>query len=160
MQQRITNRLLSLFGFQQWLRILRWLLPFSLILVVVVYEVGPSRWIFDAYGFTTHLTAEIVIFGTIGPVLAYVLLELLTRWLDERSTSDWQSKLLRQTRQELEESRQLNDQAVQLLFANGALLSALKSDLAETSTGTVAHIEIAEQALQTAARQLRASLEE
>lgn len=145
-------------GFRHRLRLLRWLVPILLILIVIIYEIGPSRWIYDVYGFEMHLLAEVLWFAAIGPALAFVLLDLLWRWLDERETSELQAVLLDEARQNAAMSRQLTDDALQATFATGVLIETLKSQETTLSSETIRQIEVAEAALKNANNQLRVHL--
>ncbi len=145
-------------NFRNQISLLRWLIPVGLLLLVIVYEIGPARWINDRWGYTYHMLAEILVFGTVGPALAFIVLDLFGRWLDERDTSDFQSLLLARAREEADKSRQLNDDALQVLFSAGTLLDAFKSDQPELSPGTAAEIDAAEQALDAAVQRLRSHL--
>lgn len=140
--------------------ILRWLIPLGLMFLVVAYEVGPARWIYDNWGFTPHLLAEIMIFGTVGPALAFVCLALLQRWLDERDTSDWQSQLLTKAHDHVNRGRQLSDETLQVLFAMGVLIAGFKSQRSELPPDTAVQIELTEQALDEAVERLRSHLME
>lgn len=144
---------------QNHLQLLSWLVPLAMFVLVVGYEVGPSRWIHEGLGYYYHLAAELLFYATLGPALAFAVLKLLQRWLEERDTSDLQARLLARSRAEAEGSRQLNDDALQVLFAAGVLIDTLKAgnddalppDLREQVNDT-------EQALQEAVAQLRSHL--
>jgi signal transduction histidine kinase len=151
-------RLPILTNFRQQLRVFKWLIPLGLMMLVVVYEVGPSRWIFEAYGFNFHLLIEILIFGTVGPALAFVLIELLARWIDEKETADLQARLLEQANEKELEVRQLNDETLQVLFATSLLITTIKSDQSDLPLNTAAQIKATEQALGDAMQRLRAHL--
>jgi hypothetical protein len=137
----------------------RWLAPVSLVIVVIAYEVGPARWIYNGLGFPYHLLAEILVFGTIGPIVVFLLLDLRWRWLDERDTSDYQAQLLTQARKDADRSRQLTDDALQALFSVGTLLSICKSDCPDLPPEKIGDIETTEQALATAIQRLRSHLQ-
>jgi hypothetical protein len=139
---------------------LRWLIPVSLVLLVIAYEVGPSRWVYDAWGFTYHLLVEILLFGTIGPVLVFLCLTLLERWLDEKETSDWQAQLLAKANDHVDRSRQLSDDTLQVLFAMGVLIARFKTDRSELPPDATIQIEATEQALDNAIERLRSHLME
>ena len=132
--------------------------PPGLILLVVLYEVGPSRWVYDSFGFTYHLVAEIFLFGTVGPVLAFVLLELLGRWLEEKETAELQSDLLAKANEKELEVRQVGDDTIQVLFATSLLITTFKSEQSDLPPNTVAQIEVTEQALQESIQRLRSQL--
>ncbi len=131
--------------FRSRLRLLRWLVPVSLAILVIAYEFGPARWIYNGLGFPYHLLADILVFGTIGPIVVFGLLDLLWRWLDERDTSDYQAQLLAQAREDADRSRQLTDDALQALFSVGTLLSMCKSDCPDLPPEKIADIETTEQ---------------
>lgn len=150
-------------GLIQWvqnhLQLLSWTVPLAMFILVVGYEVGPARWIHQNLGYRYHLATEILVFATLGPALVFGMLQLLKRWFEERDTSDLQARLLARTRAEAEGSRQLNDDALQVLFAAGVLIDTLKAgndgalppDLRKQVNET-------EQALQEAVAQLRSHL--
>ncbi len=146
----------------EWIRehleLLSWAVPLAMLALVAVYELGPSRWLYETYGFEYHLIAELILFATFGPLLAFSILHLLRRWLEERDTSELQAALLARSRAEAEGSRQLNDDALQVLFAAGVLIDTLKAG----NDGLPPHLESqvheTEQALQQAVAQLRSHL--
>ncbi|MBI4768852.1 MAG: hypothetical protein HY784_00175 [Chloroflexi bacterium] len=107
-------------------------MPVGLLLLVVVYEAGPARWIHDRLGDNYHFVAEVLFYGTTGPALAFVLLDFLGRWLEERETSELQAQVLAQARERAKISHQLSDDALQTLFAASALLTSLESSLPES----------------------------
>lgn len=137
---------------------LTWAVPLAMIILVIGYELGPARWIHQNLGFNYHLLAELALFGTLGPALTYGILHLLGRWLEERDTSELQAQLLARTRAEAEGSRQLNDDALQVLFAAGMLIDTLKTGNDALPPEMLAQIEETEQALQAAVGQLREHL--
>ena len=152
--RRLTDVTIDHYRLRRW----RWLLPLGLILLVAFYEIGPARWIYGRFGFAYHIVADIIIFGTIGPTLLFLTLNFISRWLEERETSDLQAKLLAQSQQEAHHSRQLNDDAVQILFAASVLIDSLKSSHASLPPDTTEQIETMEKSLQQAIEQLRAHL--
>ena len=155
------DRLTSLLaGFRNRLDLLKWLIPAGLVLLVVVYEFGPARWIYDRLGFPYHLLADILIFGSVGPVLTFVSLHFLGRWLEEKETSDLQAQILALAREEAKNGRQLSDHALQVLFAVGTLIASLKSIHADVPPEMVAQLEKTEKTLDRATRQLRAHLQD
>lgn len=140
------------------LRRLNWMVPAFLFLLVVAYQLGPARWIHTRLGHHYHLAAEIIVYGTAGPFLALVLIHLVRRWLEERDTSDLQSQLLEHAREEAKRSRELNDDALQVLFAAGAMFDALKAAHPALDDELLEEVERTEKALQTAVQQLRSRL--
>lgn len=140
------------------LRRLNWLLPAFLFLLVVGYQLGPARWIHTYLGHPYHIAAEIIVFGTAGPLLASGFIYLFRRWLEERDTSDLQSQLLERAREEAKRSRELNDDALQVLFAAGAMLDTLKAAHPTLDDALMEEVETTEEALQAAVLQLRSRL--
>jgi signal transduction histidine kinase len=154
--RRAAARYMSL---RRRLKILRWLLPLSLVGLVIIYELGPARLVFERLGLQSHFVSEILFFGTIGPILAFLLIDMIGRWLDERDTSDWQAQLLAQAQEEARLSRQLNDDALQVLFAAGTLLETCKSIAAELSPEKVEAIEQTERSVNETIDRLRSHLQ-
>jgi signal transduction histidine kinase len=144
--------------FRRQLRTLKWLIPVGLVVLVVAYEIGPSRWAYQGFGFSRHLLIEILLFGTVGPLLAFFLLELLSRWIDEKETADLQADLLAQASEKESKVRQLSDDTIQVLFAASLLMNTIKSDGADLLPGTIAQIETTEHALNESIAQLRSHL--
>ncbi len=140
------------------LGLLKWLIPAGLMLLVIVYELGPARWLNEGLGFSYHLLAEIVLFGTLGPALAFVLLDLLGRWVDEKETADLQAKLLAEANEKEIMVRQVSDDTLQVLFATSLLIATMKSDHFDLPSDTAAQIEATEQELQEAIDRLRSHL--
>lgn len=143
----------------QWVKehlsTLTWAVPLAMVILVVGYELGPARWIHQNLGFRYHLLTEILLFATLGPALTFGMLQLLGRWLEERDTSELQAQLLARTRADAEGSRQLNDDALQVLFAAGMLIDTLKAGNDDLPPEMLAQVEETEQALQDAVAQLR-----
>ena len=138
--------------------LLRRIVPLGMMLLVIFYQIGPARWIHDRWGYPYHIVAEIIVFAAIGPTLAFILLHLFERWLEERDTSDLQAELLKRARQEARRSRQLNDDALQVLFAAGAVIDTLKETHPGLSPESVAQVESTKEALQESVEQLRSHL--
>jgi signal transduction histidine kinase len=156
--KQLRLRLPKLTSFRQQLKVFKWLIPIGLMLLVVLYEIGPSRWIFEGFGFTYHLSIEILIFGTVGPALAFVLLELLGRWIEEKETADLQARILARANEKELKVRQLNDDTLQVLFATSLLITTIKSDQTDLPLNTATQIEVTEQALDDAMKRLRSHL--
>lgn len=152
---RFIYHLPQLTTFRRQLRLLKWLVPGALVLLVVAYELGPSRWTYEGLGFTYHLLAEILVFGTFGPLLAFVLLDLLGHWLDERDTADLQADLLSKAGEKESEADKLCDDTLQVLFATNLLITQIKAQGGELSSGTMEQIEVTEQALNGSIEKLR-----
>lgn len=149
----------SLIFLRRRVRLLQRVIPIGLMLLVVIYEIGPARWILERVGEDYHLTADILIYGLIGPVLAYLFLHFLERWLEERETSELQARLLAHTREQVRVSQELSDQALQTLFAASVLLATLKASLTELPPDKTSALQQTEQALDRAIQQIRIHLE-
>ena len=138
---------------------LQWMVPLGLVLVVVIYQIGPARWILESLGEEQHLIAEILVFAVVGPVLAYWLLHFLRRWIDEREISELQAQLLAHTREQARISHELSDKALQTLFAASILLSALQSSLGDLTPEEASTLLKSQEALNSAIQQIRDHLE-
>jgi len=148
----------SLITFRRQLWLLRWLVPISLALVVIVYELIISRWTFQNWGFNNHLIVEIAVFGTVGPLLTFGLLELLGRWIQEKETADLQSRLLAKANEKEQKGRQINDTTIQVLFGTSLLMSTIKSEGSNLPVETIHQIEHTEAALKESIELLRTHL--
>lgn len=138
---------------------LQWLVPAALVLLVVLYELGPARWVYDGLGEDFHFLAEILFYGTFGPLLAFLLLHFLGRWLEERETTEVQAQVLAQAREHARISHELSDDALQALFAASTLLAALESSSPNLAPETIEELSDTERALNHAIRQLREHLQ-
>ena len=141
------------------LGLLKWLAPASLVFLVVVYELGLSRWIHDRLGSDSHFVGEILVYGTVGPALAFLVLHFLEQWLQERETTELQALALAQARERVRISRELSDDALQILFAASTLLATLKTAAPDLPPETAAALRETEQALSNAIQQLRDHLQ-
>jgi len=138
---------------------LKWLLPAALLLIVVAYEIGPSRWISNGWGGLYHAVSEILIYGTIGPLLAFVLLDFWNRWLEERETSELQAQVLARARERAADHTQLSDDVLQSLFAASTLLASLEDQPeAQLTPEAKARLHEAQLALNTSILKLHAHL--
>ncbi len=138
---------------------LQWTMPLGLVLFVVIYQIGPARWILESLGVEPHLIAEILVFAVVGPLLAYWLLHFLSRWIEEREISELQAQLLAHTREQARISHELSDKALQTLFAASMLLSTLQSSLGDLSPEETSTLLKTQEALNAAIRQIRDHLE-
>ena len=155
----IDNRLFPIVPrLRQRVGLLKWLIPVGLMFLVAVYEIGPAQWIYAQGGEIFEIVADVLIFGTVGPVLAFFALSLLEEWFEERETSDLQAEILADARRDSETSRQLTDDAIQVLFAASALISSLQSAQAEIPMEYVSQLRNTETALDTAIKNLRLHL--
>ncbi len=142
------------------LGLLKWLLPAGLLFIVVAYEIGPAQWIKRNIGDTYDFWSEIVVYGSIGPLLAFALLHFLGRWLEERETSDLQALVLAQARQQAELGHQLSDDVLQSLFAVSTLLASLEAHASELPPDAQVQLRKAQATLNQTVQQLHAYLQE
>jgi PAS domain S-box-containing protein len=70
---------------------LRWALPLAIGLGAVLYEIGPGRWIHDAYGATDYFGLDILFYATAAPALAFLVLTFINRWLDDKERAEQQA---------------------------------------------------------------------
>lgn len=140
----------------QRMNVLRWLIPIGLLAVVVVFQLGPARWIEVQFGANAHFLTEVVVYGSIGPALAFLSLNIITRWMEEQQTSDLQARILAQARERSAANHQLNDDVLQGLFAVSVLLAASKTP--NMPDPAAQRLVEAERALDLVIRQLREHL--
>ena len=145
--------------FSRRIRLLRGTLPLALAAFVVFYQLFLGSWIHDAFGARIHDLAELVIYGIGGPLLAFLVLDYLGRWIEERETSELQSQILAETRENLNLNRQLSDDALQTLYAVSVLLVSLKSAMPEISPDKAHSLQKAEAALEGSMTRLREHLQ-
>jgi len=119
------------------LSLLKWLVPSGMLVLVVIFELGPARWLPPLWSFSGHLVADVALYGLLGPALTALSLELLGRWIEERETSELQALALVRAREQALASRQLTDDTLQTLFAASALLASLEDQAAAMPAGTL-----------------------
>lgn len=73
---------------KQRIAYLRIFLPFLLVLMVVVYQLGFARWVENSFGTLHHYGVEIMFYATVGPLLTYWTLKIIGRWLDEKELAE------------------------------------------------------------------------
>jgi signal transduction histidine kinase len=146
-------------NFHAWLKVLRWVLPFALLLIVILYETVVAPWFHEGFGEKYHYLSEIVFYGTIGPILTFVLLDFLDRWLEEKETNDLQSRILAEVKAYAGMSHKLNDEALQTLFAVSMLLSSLESPIQRQDPEAAALLKQTENTLEIAIEEIREHLE-
>jgi signal transduction histidine kinase len=148
----------SFSSIQRRIGTLKWLVPAGLFLLVVGVEVGPLGWVRRNWGETYHLAGEILIYGTVGPILAFALLHFLGRWLEEKDTSELQAQVLARTREQARSNHQLADSTLQSLFAASVLLTSIESGAANLPPEAVAQLREAQHALECAIQQLHTNV--
>lgn len=141
------------------LRLLRWIVPLALAVLVAVYQLVLVRWLRGSFGEDFHFWSEMLIYGIGGPLLAFLVLDYLGRWQEERETSELQAKLLEETRKRLSISHGLSDEALQTLYAISILLDSLKTSLPEVTPEAASMLHETEQALEAAMLKIRNHLQ-
>ena len=149
----------SIANLRYWLRVMKWLVPLALLGLVIIYELVAARWFHNHLGEEVHYLAEILFYGTIGPVLAFTLLHFLNRWLEEKETSDLQAQLLAEAREYANVSNKLNDDALQTLFAVRVLLSSIETGLKKPDPEVTTLLKSTSMSLESAIKELREHLE-
>jgi len=153
----LSNWLLTPRYLRQRVARLRWLAPAGLLLLVIINELGLARWVEARLGNAASVSLNILIYGSVGPVLAYLLLTVVSRWLEERETSEAQAEALHRARALAEHNHGLTDDALQTLFATSLMLDTLARELPNLSTEAAAQYREAEQAVNRAIEQLYAN---
>jgi len=74
------------------IKTLRIILPLGFAAVAILYQFSVASWVHDQYGEEIHYFAEILFFATVGPLLAYWVLTLIGRWLDEKRIAEEQAR--------------------------------------------------------------------
>jgi PAS domain S-box-containing protein len=69
---------------------IRWALPLVFAVTAVIYQIGPAHWAQDNVGDSFHFGVEILFYGTAAPVLSFLALTRVKRWLDENEEVDRQ----------------------------------------------------------------------
>ena len=66
----------------------RWALPLTLSVLVFFYQLGPARWVHNAYDHAVHYVVEIIFYATVGPYLTYWAMRRIEGWLDEKERAE------------------------------------------------------------------------
>jgi signal transduction histidine kinase len=147
---------LPIAGLRRRLHWLQWVAPAVMALAVVFYVVGPGDWIYGTMGYQRHQLAEILFFGTIGPVLIFILFNLLGRWLEEKETSELQALVLAQAREHARISHEVTDDALQAIFAASVMLNSLESSVPNLPPEVIAQLRQTNRAMDPIMQQLYA----
>lgn len=65
-------------------RLLRWVLPAGIVAVVFAYQLLFSTYIHDRVGHNAHTAVEIGFYSIVGPIVAWLTLNQIGRWLVEK----------------------------------------------------------------------------
>lgn len=141
-----------------YISMLRWAVPVCLVLFVIFYEFGLARWLHNAYGFQYHALMDLLTYGTIGPILVFMLLDFINRWIQERETSDFQAELLANAKEKMQKSMDINDEAIQVLFSTSTLIESLKTNQTDLPFELAVQTEKVEQMTHQTIEKLRTHL--
>jgi signal transduction histidine kinase len=151
--------MLSFYTLYKRIRFLRVALPITVIALVAVYLLGPARWIHNSLGLEYHMLVELIFFGSLGPLVAFLVLDLLSRWIEERQTSELQARVLEEARADAHRTRLLSDNALQAIFAASIQLASLRKQTPDLPPEASQALDEANHALQRAVHPLRSYLE-
>ncbi len=71
---------------------LRWTFPLAFALLALTYQLGPARWIQSRYGDPADFYVDILLYGTLGPLLAFGTMTQIGVWLDEKERAEKQAR--------------------------------------------------------------------
>jgi len=140
----------------QRISVLKWVLPLAMALIVLGVEFAQMVWL--AGGGMSEFIADLLAYGTVGPLLLFWLLDVLQRWLIERETSALQARLLARAREHLHDNQNLSDTTLQSLFATSLYINDIHDHVAGLPPEAVAQLEAAHQSLDAAITGLREHL--
>lgn len=72
--------------------LLSWVLPLAFSGLIVLYQMGPARWVHDTYSAPVHFVVEILFYGTVGPLLILWTLRRLGGWLHQKEQAERQAR--------------------------------------------------------------------
>lgn len=67
---------------------LQYILPLFLIFSVVFHQLVVARWLQETFGQMIHFGAEIFLYATVGPLVTFGALKLISGWLDEKDRAE------------------------------------------------------------------------
>lgn len=140
------------------LRRLKWLLPVVLVVLVIGYEFGVSRLIHEVWGAWFHYIVDVLVYGTVGPLLAFGSISFLIRWLEERQTNELQAKILKQAQEYARHHHEFTDSTLQSLFATSLFLQALTVNRQQLPPTVISQLQTVNQSLDGTIRSLREHL--
>jgi PAS domain S-box-containing protein len=74
--------------FELW----RWLLPIGLAAVMLLYQSALDRWLHDTLSDATHFVVEVFFFVLVGPLLVFLSLTRIKRWMAESEEVEAQAR--------------------------------------------------------------------
>ena len=63
------------------LRLMHWTLPAAIALFAVGYQIGPGRYAHEHYGAWAHYGIEILLYGTMVPIIMWFVLGIVRAWV-------------------------------------------------------------------------------
>lgn len=72
------------------IRLLRYVLPFTIAVVVIIYQLLIARTLADQYGHLVHYSVEIAFYSILGPVVSWVTLIWIEKSLSEKEALETQ----------------------------------------------------------------------
>ena len=63
---------------------LRWVIPGMMVIAFMFYQLALARWVLNEFGLSARLLLEVLLYGVVGPLLAFVALTLISRWQSEK----------------------------------------------------------------------------
>ena len=75
---------------RQRVALLRWIIPAALVLITILYEFGPARWLQDNLHDPVDL--EIFLYGVLSPLLAFWVLTYIGNWLAKTERAEQQAR--------------------------------------------------------------------
>ncbi len=72
----------------QRLRLFRWIIPLSFALVSILYQLVVADRVSREFGHETHLVIEILFYGSVGPLAAFWVIQLIKKWLEEKEFAE------------------------------------------------------------------------
>lgn len=73
---------------RQRLTFLRWGLPLGFALSVVLYQLGPMRWVHNTFGHLAYFSAETVFYALVSVLITFWMLASVDRWLAEKEQAE------------------------------------------------------------------------
>lgn len=114
------------------MKLLQWAMPLGIGLMAAVFQLGPVRLIHDSFGHSIHWTVEVFFYSTTGPIVVWLGLRLIRKWLSEKEEAEAEVyRLNRELKQRVDErTRELSEKNMALAAANSELqqLDRMKSE--------------------------------
>lgn len=114
------------------LRLMQWMLPAAIGLLVAVYQIGLARYVHENFGAWPHYAMEVLLYGAMAPIVMWFILGIVRTWVGQKEQAETEVHRLNiELQQRVEErTRELQAKAEQLTAANARLqeLDRLKSE--------------------------------